>query len=57
MVGDNYRTDIMAGINFGMDTIIVYTGLSTKEEVAREKVQPTHQIDSLDEWQVSYEEK
>ena len=57
MVGDNYRTDIMAGINFGMDTIIVYTGLSTREEVAREKVQPTHQIDSLDEWQVSDEEK
>ena len=57
MVGDNYRTDIMAGINFGMDTIIVYTGLSTKEEVAREKVQPTYQIDSLDEWQVSDEEK
>lgn len=57
MVGDNYRTDIMAGINFGMDTIIVYTGLSTKEEVACEKIQPTHQIDSLDEWQVSDEEK
>lgn len=57
MIGDNYHTDIMAGINFGMDTIIVYTGLSTREEVANEKIQPTYQIDSLDEWQVSDAEK
>lgn len=57
MVGDNYRTDIMAGINFGIDTIIVYTGLSTREEVASETIQPTNQIDSLDEWQIADEEK
>ncbi|MBC6389353.1 TIGR01457 family HAD-type hydrolase [Lactobacillus kunkeei] len=52
MVGDNYMTDISAGINFGMDTLIVYTGLSTKEQVAQKEVQPTHQIDSLDDWEV-----
>lgn len=50
MVGDNYHTDISAGINVGMDTLLVYTGLSTPEEVASEKIQPTYQVKSLDEW-------
>lgn len=52
MVGDNYFTDISAGINFDMDTIIVYSGFSTKEEVATYDVKPTHEVDSLDDWQV-----
>ena len=30
MVGDNYMTDIKAGINFGIDTMLVYTGVSTR---------------------------
>lgn len=50
MVGDNYHTDISAGINVGMDTLLVYTGLSTRQEVAQQKILPTYQVDSLDEW-------
>lgn len=52
MVGDNYLTDIQAGLNFGMDTILVYTGVATKDFVAQQDRQPTYQIDSLDEWEV-----
>lgn len=52
MVGDNYMTDISAGINFGMDTLLVYTGLSTKEQVKAKSIQPTHQVDSLDDWEL-----
>ncbi|KRM87015.1 TIGR01457 family HAD-type hydrolase [Liquorilactobacillus vini] len=52
MVGDNYQTDIKAGINFGIDTLLVYTGVSTKEQVAKQPIQPTFQIDSLDQWEV-----
>lgn len=52
MVGDNYHTDIEVGINVGMDTLLVYTGVSTKEQVAREEVPPTYTVDSLDEWMV-----
>ncbi|WP_281164340.1 TIGR01457 family HAD-type hydrolase [Liquorilactobacillus sicerae] len=52
MVGDNYQTDIKAGINFGIDTLLVYTGVSTKEQVAKQQIQPTFQIDSLDQWEV-----
>lgn len=52
MVGDNYNTDIKAGINAGVDTLLVYTGLSTKGQVANETIQPTYQIDSLDDWRL-----
>lgn len=52
MVGDNYLTDIQAGLNFGMDTILVYTGVATKDFVAQQDRQPTYQINSLDEWEV-----
>ena len=33
MVGDLYDTDIMSGINVGMDMIHVQTGVSTLEDV------------------------
>ncbi|MBW1605755.1 TIGR01457 family HAD-type hydrolase [Lactobacillus sp. Sy-1] len=52
MVGDNYMTDISAGINFGIDTLLVYTGVSTKQQIATKTVKPTWEIDSLDEWQL-----
>ncbi|MDQ0257638.1 4-nitrophenyl phosphatase [Evansella vedderi] len=50
MVGDNYQTDILAGIRAKMDTIIVHTGVTLKEHLVKEKVQPTWSIDSLDDW-------
>lgn len=52
VVGDNYDTDIKAGINSEMDSLLVYTGVSTKEQVKRHSIQPTYEIDSLDEWEV-----
>ncbi|GEN49303.1 TIGR01457 family HAD-type hydrolase [Ligilactobacillus pobuzihii] len=55
MVGDNYMTDISAGINFGMDTLLVYTGVSTKEQVLQKTIKPTYEIDSLDDWKIVYD--
>ncbi|RKL65467.1 TIGR01457 family HAD-type hydrolase [Salipaludibacillus neizhouensis] len=52
MVGDNYQTDIMAGINANMDTLLVHTGVTSKEQLAIEKKKPTWSIDSLDDWTV-----
>lgn len=49
IVGDNYDTDIRAGINAKTDTLLVYTGVSKPEVVAQEEVQPTYEINSLDE--------
>ncbi|MBS9337070.1 TIGR01457 family HAD-type hydrolase [Fructobacillus parabroussonetiae] len=50
MVGDNYQTDILAGIQNGLSTLLVYTGVSTKEQVAKKEIQPTHSIDNFDQW-------
>lgn len=50
MVGDNYDTDIMSGINIGIDTIHVNTGVSSKEEVESKEKQPTHSIENLKEF-------
>lgn len=52
MVGDNYNTDIRAGLNAGVDTLLVYTGVSTPAQVAQQQQQPTHTVRTLDEWQV-----
>jgi len=50
MIGDNYHTDIEAGIHAGTDTLLVYTGVSTPEQVAQETIQPTYTVASLDDW-------
>lgn len=50
MVGDNYATDIIAGINAGMDTLLVHTGVTKREHMADYDQKPTYAIDSLTEW-------
>lgn len=52
MVGDNYNTDIMAGINTDVDTLLVYTGYSKPEDIKKVAVKPTYEIMSLDQWQL-----
>lgn len=49
MVGDNYNTDIMAGINAGIDTLMVETGLSTFDGIKGEDQQPTYKYSNLNE--------
>ncbi|SEQ30122.1 TIGR01457 family HAD-type hydrolase [Piscibacillus halophilus] len=50
MVGDNYHTDILAGIRAGMDTLHVQTGVTTKDELTQFGTQPTYTIETLSEW-------
>lgn len=52
MVGDYYDTDILAGMNAGMDTLLVHTGVTTKEMLASYERMPTYAIDSLDQWKI-----
>lgn len=52
MVGDNYDTDILAGINAGLDTLLVYTGVTSKEQLERYDAKPIYTVDSLAEWEV-----
>ncbi len=52
MVGDNYSTDILAGIHANVDTLLVTTGFTPKEEVPNLPIAPTAVIASLDEWEL-----
>lgn len=46
MIGDYIETDIKFGINSGIDTILVLTGVS-KEEDIKEEAKPTHVLPTL----------
>lgn len=52
MVGDYYDTDILAGMNAGMDTLLVHTGVTTKELLSGYDRKPTYTIDTLDQWEI-----
>ena len=52
MVGDNYETDILAGINNEIDTLLVFTGFTTEEDMETIIDQPTYTIQKLDEWTI-----
>ncbi|QBP40545.1 TIGR01457 family HAD-type hydrolase [Paenisporosarcina antarctica] len=47
MIGDNYDTDILAGIEFGIDTIHVNTGITSTEKVLLKSLRPTMTIQNL----------
>lgn len=50
MIGDNYDTDILAGVRSGLDTLLVHTGVTLKEHLTDVEVQPTYTVNGLDEW-------
>ncbi|MGP4061411.1 TIGR01457 family HAD-type hydrolase [Halobacillus sp. H74] len=50
MVGDNYNTDIKAGIRAGMDTLMVETGLSSFNDLTDDDVHPTYKCIDLFDW-------
>ena len=52
MVGDNYTTDIQAGIQNNVDTLLVLTGFTAKEDVEKLPIPPTHVVETLNEWEV-----
>ena len=53
MIGDNYETDILSGINNNIHTIFVNTGVNTKEEVLDKKLQPTYMVDNLNDFNLN----
>jgi 4-nitrophenyl phosphatase len=52
MVGDNFHTDIKAGMNAGVDTLLIYTGVTSKEQVALESSKPTYEMNELSDWEL-----
>jgi len=51
MVGDNYYTDILAGINAGVDSLLVFTGVTKPVDLQAAEKQPTYTIQSLTDWE------
>lgn len=49
MIGDTMATDIKGGVESGMATILVLTGVTKREDVARYPFQPTEILDSVAE--------
>jgi NagD protein len=47
MIGDRMDTDVLAGLSAGMHTILVLTGVTSREEADRYSYQPHQIIDSL----------
>jgi NagD protein len=49
MIGDRMDTDIVAGVESGMETILVLSGVTRREDVARYPYQPTRIVESVAE--------
>ena len=49
MVGDTMSTDIKGGVESGLETILVLTGVTRREDIARYPFRPTHIVDSVAE--------
>jgi len=47
MIGDRMDTDIVGAVSSGMQTILVLTGVTKREDVDRFPYQPTHIVDSI----------
>ncbi len=47
MIGDNMQTDIIGGIESGMETVLVLSGVATREEIDLYPYRPTHVVDSV----------
>ena len=47
MIGDRMDTDIVAGLEAGLDTILVLTGISTRESAERYPYRPARIVDSV----------
>ena len=47
MIGDRMDTDVIAGVVSGMETILVLSGVTRREDVARYPYQPTYIYDSV----------
>lgn len=52
VVGDNLGTDILSGIHSHMDTLLVYTGYTTREMAEQSPIRATYYIDNLSDWTI-----
>jgi NagD protein len=47
MIGDRMDTDVIAGLEAGLETILVLTGVTTREETERFPFRASRVVDSV----------
>ncbi|MGL5331343.1 MAG: HAD hydrolase-like protein, partial [Aeromonas veronii] len=47
IIGDNLRTDILAGFQAGLETVLVLSGVSKVADIDRMPFRPNHIFDSV----------
>ncbi|MHB8779867.1 MAG: HAD-IIA family hydrolase [Candidatus Geothermincolia bacterium] len=47
VIGDRLETDILGGLNAGLKTLLVLTGVATREDVAESSIRPDIVVDDL----------
>lgn len=47
MIGDRMDTDVLSGLEAGLETILVLSGVATRDDVARHPFRPTRIVDSI----------
>ena len=52
MVGDRMDTDVIAGVESGLETILVLTGVTREDQVSRFRYRPTRIVPSVAEIEV-----
>lgn len=48
IIGDRLDTDILMGINYNIKTVLVLTGITTKEMLKKSSIKPTFVLDSIE---------
>ena len=49
MIGDLLITDIKGAVDIGMDSALVLTGMTTRDDVEKSPVKPTYLVETLEE--------
>ncbi len=52
MIGDRMETDIIAGVESGLETILVLTGIASRDDLSRYPYRPSHVVESLSEIEI-----
>jgi NagD protein len=47
MIGDRMDTDILSGLGAGMHTVLVLTGVTTRDDLRRFSYQPNEVVETL----------
>jgi 5'-nucleotidase len=47
MIGDRMDTDIVSGIEAGLETVLVLTGVTSREDVERFPYRPSRVVESV----------